>query len=59
MLFVFPASAIAWDVFVCVTGPSLPGLSIRITTFTFAGATWVEVALALPVCVVGALWLDD
>ena len=43
------------DVFVCVTGPSSPGLSIRTTTFTFVGEAWFDVAVAFDACVVGAL----
>ena len=35
VVFVFPASALASELLVWVTGPSLPGLSIRTTTFTF------------------------
>jgi hypothetical protein len=54
----FPVWAVASEVLVWVTGPSLPGLSTRTTTLTFFGATWVDVAVALPVCVVGALWLE-
>jgi DNA-binding NarL/FixJ family response regulator len=50
-----PELATASDEFVWVTGPSLPGLSMRITTFTFVGATWVEVAAESAVCFVGAL----
>jgi hypothetical protein len=50
--------ALATEVFVCVTGPSSPELSIRITTFTFLGATWVELASAAPFWVTGALWLE-
>jgi len=56
---VFDPSAAAWEVLVWVTGPSSPGLSIRTTTFRFVGATWVEVAVALPLCVVGASWPDS
>jgi hypothetical protein len=52
---VFPPVAVALDVFVCVTGPSSPGLSIRTTTFTFVGETWFEVAVAFDVWFVGAL----
>ena len=55
----FPAIALACELFVCVTGPSLPGLSIRITTFTFVGATCVEVARAFASCCTGALCSAD
>src|SRR5215204_4922966 len=58
VVFVFPAFALASELLVWVTGPSLPGLSIRTTTFTFVGATWVDVAAELLFCVVGADWLD-
>jgi hypothetical protein len=54
--FSFPELAVAPDVFVCVTGPSFPGLSTRTTTFTFVGATCFEVAEASELCVVGADW---
>jgi hypothetical protein len=36
---VLPDDAFASEEFVCVTGPSSPGLSTRITTLTFVGAT--------------------
>jgi hypothetical protein len=42
-------------VFVCVTGPSFPGLSILTTTLMFVGDCCVEVALASDFCFVGAL----
>jgi hypothetical protein len=54
--FELPLLAFALDEFVCVTGPSSPGLSIRTTMFTLVGPTWVDVALAAEVWVVGALW---
>jgi hypothetical protein len=53
-VFSFPEVAVAPEVFVCVTGPSLPGLSTRTTTFTFVGATCVEVAEESACCDVGA-----
>jgi hypothetical protein len=58
-LFVFPETAFACELFVCVTGPSFPGLSIRITTLTFVGATCVEVAVAFASWFVGALCSAD
>lgn len=50
-----PELAAAAEEFVWVTGPSLPGLSMRTTMFTFVGATWVEVAVESAVCFAGAL----
>jgi hypothetical protein len=47
--------ALATEVLVWVTGPSLPGLSILITRFRFVGVTWSEAAVAAPICVTGAL----
>ena len=55
--FELPPVALALDEFVCVTGPSSPGLSIRTTTLTLVGATWVDVAFGAADCVVGALWV--
>jgi hypothetical protein len=57
--FVLPEVASATEEFVCVTGPSLPGLSTRTTTLTLVGACWVDVALASLVCFVGALCAAD
>lgn len=51
----FPLWAVAWDEFVWLTGPSLPGLSTLMTTFTFVGATWVDFAVAFDSCFAGAL----
>lgn len=51
--------AVALELFVCVTGPSSPGLLMRMTMLMLLGATCVDVASAFAVCVVGALWLDD
>jgi hypothetical protein len=50
-----PEPAAAAEEFVWVTGPSLPGLSTRITTLTFAGTTCVDVAAESAVCFTGAL----
>src|SRR4029077_2097438 len=45
---------------VCVTGPSAPGLAIRIETFTFDGAVCVATACTGADCLVsvlcGAIW---
>jgi hypothetical protein len=45
----FPPVAVAFDELVWVTGPSSPGLSIRTTTLTFVGETWLDVAVAFDV----------
>jgi hypothetical protein len=47
--FELPLLAFALEEFVCVTGPSSPGLSIRTTTFTLVGATCVDVAFDVAV----------
>jgi hypothetical protein len=57
--FEFVAVAVALELFVCVTGPSFPGLPMRMTMLMLVGATCFDVASALAVCVVGALWVDD
>jgi hypothetical protein len=54
-----PVVASATEEFVCVTGPSSPGLSTRTTMFTFVGDFCVDVALASLVCFVGALCSAD
>jgi hypothetical protein len=51
-----PASDVADERFVCVTGPSSPGLFTRIETFAFVGAIWFEVAFAVALWFVAAFW---
>jgi hypothetical protein len=56
--FEFAAAAVAPELLVCVTGPSLPGLLFRMTMLTFVGLTWFDVAVEFASCVAGAL-CDD
>jgi len=58
VLFELLLTALAVELLVWVTGPSSPGLSMRMETLMFVGATWVDVAVASAFWVVGALWLD-
>jgi hypothetical protein len=57
VVFPFSATASAPAALVCLTGPSLPGLSIRTLTLSFDGLTWTALAVAPASCSLPAFWL--